>query len=331
MRKKKPNKPSKTYPLFAHANGQWCKRIAGNQHYFGKWEDPQAALESFRSFVDKGSRRPVDDTRCKLSDFCNRFLTAKDSLVKSDELSIRSFRDYWRTCELMVEFFGRDRAVESITTGDLAEYRASLAKTRGLYALGNEISKARVVFNFGWHEDLLDKPVKFGTVYKRPSRKSMRIDRAKKQATNGKRMMEADQIRLMLDGGPENEIQPANAIIGAMVLIGVNGGLGPTDIANLPKSAIGGDWLNYPRPKTGISRRIPLWPETVKAINAVISARPAPNGKADAGLCFITKQGNRFVRTGPSGKSNIDQVGSEFNKLRSAEHGEYARRLHAVG
>ena len=49
--------------------------------------------------------------------------------------------------------------------------------------------------------------------------------------------------------------------------------LGNTDVALLPVSAIDlkAGFLDYPRPKTAISERIPLWPETVAAIRSLLS------------------------------------------------------------
>jgi integrase len=47
--------------------------------------------------------------------------------------------------------------------------------------------------------------------------------------------------------------------------------------------------IDFPRPKTGIPRRCPLWPETVAALREVLDRRPTPKCAEDAGLVFITK------------------------------------------
>ena len=84
-----------------------------------------------------------------------------------------------------------------------------------------------------------------------------------------------------------------------MILLGVNCGFGNADCSSLPLSAVDleGDWMRFPRPKTGIDRRCPLWPETVVALKTAIAERPMSKGKADADLVFITKYGRRWVRT----------------------------------
>jgi hypothetical protein len=76
----KPGRPYPEYPLFTHPNGQWCKRIRGRPYYFGKWDDPQAALDRYLAEVDdlragRTPRKPTDGLR--LHQLCNRFLTQK--------------------------------------------------------------------------------------------------------------------------------------------------------------------------------------------------------------------------------------------------------------
>ena len=104
--------------------------------------------------------------------------------------------------------------------------------------------------------------------------------------------------------------------------------MGNTDIASLPRAAVhlGKAMLEFPRPKTGVPRRAPLWPETVAALKAVAKARPEPKAKDDADLVFVTKYGARWVRVQtPMGKHKsvrvavtIDGVSLEFGKLMRA-------------
>src|SRR5262249_10243947 len=63
----------------------------------------------------------------------------------------------------------------------------------------------------------------------------------------------------------------------------------------LPLSALDLDagWVNYARPKTGISHRCPLWPETVTALRTAIAERPEPREEETASLVFVTTRGLR--------------------------------------
>ena len=36
-RSEKPTKPYPTFPLTAHPDRRWCKKIRGKLHYFGRW------------------------------------------------------------------------------------------------------------------------------------------------------------------------------------------------------------------------------------------------------------------------------------------------------
>src|SRR5262249_52771642 len=123
----------------------------------------------------------------------------------------------------------------------------------------------------------------FGPDFLRPSRKTMRLHRAKQ----GLRMFEKDELKRMLAS--------ARTTLKAMILLGVNCGFGNADCGNLPLSALDldGGWINYPRPKTGIPRRCPLWPETVEAIRSAIAKRNPRDGAA-AELVFLTHSGRSW-------------------------------------
>ena len=49
--------------------------------------------------------------------------------------------------------------------------------------------------------------------------------------------------------------------------------------------------IDFPRPKTGIPRRCPLWPETVEALREALALRPEPKRPENAGLVFVTQRG----------------------------------------
>jgi integrase len=132
-------------------------------------------------------------------------------------------------------------------------------------------------------------------------------------------MFEADQLRKIVDN--------VGTQMKAMVLLAANCALGNSDIANMPIIAVDlkTGWLDYPRPKTGIARRCPLWKETVEAINLAIDERPAPKDQANAGLLFITKYGRKWanaviVPADPEKKikeknSSSDPITQEFSKI----------------
>ena len=79
--------------------------------------------------------------------------------------------------------------------------------------------------------------------------------------------------------------------------LAINGGLGNTDLALLPIAAVDlqGGWLDYARAKTAIPRRIPLWTETVGAVNIVFNMRSEPKDAADAELLFIGRRRESYI------------------------------------
>jgi integrase len=68
----------------------------------------------------------------------------------------------------------------------------------------------------------------------------------------------------------------------------------------LPLSALdlNRGWINFPRPKTAIDRRVPLWPETVAALREAIAARPAVKDSDAEALVFVTSRGRPWLSNG---------------------------------
>ncbi len=303
----KPSKPRPDFPLFPHATGRWAKKVRGRLVYFGKVaDDPQgkAALDKWLDQKDAllAGRMPklTPETGVTVADLCNHFLTFKKNLLESGKLMKRSFDLYHSTCARMVKTFGKWRVVDDLTADDFQHYRTWAAKQWGPVFLGNEIQRIRTVFKYGYDAGLIDKPIRFGPGFKKPSAKTLRQSRLKR----GLRMFERDELLVVLDHAEGN--------IKAMVLLAINTAMGNTDLALMPLKALDlkKGWLNYPRQKTAIQRRIPLWLETIEALKAVLAARPAPNDPDDKDLVFIGKRGESYI-----GKHKGYRVHQEFKRL----------------
>ncbi|MFZ1934650.1 MAG: tyrosine-type recombinase/integrase [Thermoguttaceae bacterium] len=236
-----------------------------------------------------------------LRDLANRFLTAKKHLADTGEITPRTYSDYYTTCQQVITAMGKNRLLTDLGGDDFDHLRRCLAKTRGHVTLGNEINRVRILFKFGYDAGLIDHPIRYGASFKRPSKKVIRIARAKA----GPRMFEASELRVILE--------TATMPMKAMILLGINCGFGNADCANLPAKALDleGGWVRFPRPKTGIDRRCPLWPETVAVLQEAVGSRPTPNDAKDAGLAFITKYGQGWAGSTTTARP----LSAEFHKL----------------
>lgn len=248
-----------------------------------------------------------------LRDLINRYLTAKQRRLEAGELGRRSFADYHTAMARLIKLFRPHRLVSDFLPEDFGRLRGELAKTRGPLALSADITKVKGLFKFGYEEGLLDRLPRYGPGFAKPPKRSVRMARAGR----GTRMFEPEEISKLLAN--------AGVQMRAMILLGLNGGMGNTDVAALPLGAVDlkRGVINFPRPKTGITRRAVLWPETVQALKAVLQVRPKAKRPEDERLMFITKYGLPWVRVqAPQGRGKaerlavvVDSVGLEFGKL----------------
>ena len=83
----------------------------------------------------------------------------------------------------------------------------------------------------------------------------------------------------------------------AMLLLAIDGGMGNSDLAAMPISAIDFEsgWMNYPRPKTAIDRKIPLWPETIDAIKTMLAQRHEGKTPGRMPSCFSWGYAARII------------------------------------
>ena len=150
-------------------------------------------------------------------------------------------------------------------------------------SVGNEITRVKTAFRWCHEHRLLSRPMRFGPEFRKPGRRALR----KHRREQGKKLFVPAQIRLLLD--------ECGLHLRAMVLLGINCAYGPHDCATLPLSAVdlASGWIDYPRPKTEVDRRCPLWPETVEALRASQERRPEQRS-AGYGRFFVQHSGRPF-------------------------------------
>jgi len=298
----RPPKPYPEFPLTPHPTGYWAKKIRGRLIYFGRWgrrvkgkverlpgDGWEEALDLYKQQADdlhagRTPRKTSDGLA--VTELCNRFLTSKQRLVKTGELSPRTWQDYHTICGRVLKVFGKDRQVNDLAADDFEQLRSDFAKTHGPVALGNDVQRVRVLFKFAFDNSLIDRPIRYGSGFKKPSPKVLR----KARAENGSRLFEASEIRAMLDA--------AGVQLRAMVWLGINCAFGNQDCATLSYRAIDldGGWVTHSRPKTGIARRAKLWRETVQALREAIDDRPEPSDPDLQSLVFITSRGKSWAK-----------------------------------
>jgi integrase len=297
-----PKKPRPDFPLTPRGDGRWCKRVHGKLRYITG--TAQEALDEWNRVKDywlAGREPPPKGGYLSLSDLVNEFLHHKKQRLDSGELAPRTWQGYEAVGKTLVAFFGRTFPAEQLTAADFQKLRAKLATRYGPVALGNRIQIVRMIFKYGKVKGLLAKDANYGGEFDKPSKKTLRAARNAK----GTQAFTAQQIKALL--------AEAKQPMKAMILLAINGGLGNTDLALITEDRfdLDGGWLDYPRPKTAMPRRIPLWPETLAAVREAIAKRRPHKNPSDEKLLFIGARGTSYVN-----HTGGHRVAAEFAHLR---------------
>jgi integrase len=264
------------------------KKIRGRLCYFGPWGDPEGALARYREQAADlhAGRRPQPSPgeppeALTVKALFNAFLNHKQTLVTAGELTQGTLTQYQGVLLVAVKHFGKTTAVAALGPADFASLRAVLAARWCPPRLVNGLCYIKSAFKYGVAAGLLDRVPLYGPGFDRPSRKTLRLHRARR----GEKLFTRDEIHALLAA--------ADPTLRAIILVGVNAGFGNADIGRLPLTALDleGGWVNFERPKTGIARRCPLWPETVAAIREAVTIRPQPYHPGHANLVFLTRRG----------------------------------------
>jgi integrase len=306
-RPSKPKKPYRDFPLTAHRNGQWCKKIKGRLHYFGPVTDPDGALAKYleeRDDLQAGRIPRRARGKATTADVVNAYLERCEKRVQTGELSAVSFADYLLIGKLLVKHLGRSTDPEQLRPSDFAAFRTVMAGQYAPSRLSKIVVTTRGIIKWAHASGLIDMLPRFGPDFQVASKKTARIQRVQQ----GKKLLNREEIFALLEA--------ADAKWKAIVLLSINAGWGNSDIARLKLSDVGGEWLDMPRGKTGVDRRVPLWTETQQAILEAIRHRPKPKLGAEDVL-FLSGHGQSLIRVRSNGK-RTDLTVEGFRRLAKA-------------
>lgn len=236
------------------------------------------------------------DAGMSIGELCTLYIQHKGARCKAGRLTERTLADYDDSNRRMIVEFGKNRLVEDLKASDFTNFAASLDSQFGKSRRGNIVNMIRMVFNWGYDNEHLERPPRFGSSFRRES------------APRKRRLFTAAQV-LQIHHYSSDSMR-------AMILLGVNAALGNTDCATLNKQHIdfAAGVLNFPRAKTGIERpNTPLWPETIESLRLAIERRPDPADNLLSDRVFLTRLGQEWVR-----HPRADAVAQEFRKTTKA-------------
>jgi integrase len=297
---KKSRKPrSDKFPLTLHTTGQYCKKICGKIHYFGV--DKRLALQRYleqASMLHSGKTEPIvaNNKSVSLKYLSNLYLEHQHLRAAIGQIKIRHISDQKILLKDFAKFVGSNTLLSSLTTFNVQNYISRLIKNkRSANTINNRIAVIKSLFNWAIENEIIERGPNLKAVKK--------ITKVKTE----KPTFSTEQIHILLGH--------ADIQMKAMILLGLNCGFGCTDCAELKWENM--DLKNlrvvFPRGKTGISRNLSLWPETVAALKDV---------PKQGELVFYTVRGNSWVRTihskDKSGNEKFtkdDAVSKAFSKL----------------
>ena len=331
-KRRKPRKPYASFPLTPHNNGQWCKKIRGKVHFFGSWADPEAALRHYLSVAEDlhAGRRPRQTTVSAegptVKEVCNRYLNFQHRKAESGEITMRWFEDCRRVLKSFASFLGPGRLTTDLLPEDFERFRQKLVR-RGLagkkglgpHALTRAIAVVKGAFKYAYESDIVDRPVKYGHGFQKPTATAKRRSRKAAERENGKPLFLPEEIRALLAA--------ADPPLDTMILLGINGGFGNTDCARLPLGSVNLEraLIEFERPKTALERVVPLWPETTASLRRAMRSRPDALCDEHGDLVFVTYYGHPWVhqkvhrndQDGIDKVVSVDSIRQEFEKLQS--------------
>lgn len=250
------------------------RRINGRDHFFGIWANPDAALERFKKefpYLQVGLEPPTE--KLLVWELLNAYDDEKAALLNTERIKQNTYDEMITIGEVVADVLGKNRAVETVTPFELKAIGHKLAVGKSGKPISPVSHKRKVTYArmiFKWANEVFDLKVRYEAI-KPPEKRAMR----ERRTAAGAKLFSAEEIRsllLMTDARNDHAMS-------AIIYLGLFAGYGPFDCISLTVDKLRGEFLEFPRPKTGVSRRCWL-PDTVRdAIQAAANGTHVLNGR----------------------------------------------------
>jgi len=332
----RPDKPYPEFPLNAHANGSWYKYIgpAGGIITFGSWRDDPRGVRALEKYIVErddlyAGRNPRIQEDDSIALVLAAALREKEKELGAGAIAQVTFDELKKMATLLVDFFGPDRSVKTITPSEWSDFKSEriefrtvidrktgepllddagqpLKKVRAPDSITNMCVRVKTLFNVAEEYEAISSPPRYRSVMKPVKEKHRRKARNARKGL----IFTAGELRRILDASC-----PA---IKAMGMVAINVGIGNKDIAlaRFENFKLDEGILDYARLKTEVERVVPLWSETIAAIREYLIDRPEVAGLEE--YVFVTQKTRRlyYEETISNGGRSLrkDSMGREFTK-----------------
>jgi len=231
-----------------------------------------------------------------LKQLCDMYLKYQYSKLQANDLTASHHNEQIGSLNKLMAFLGQNIDINNISTLVLQNYKRRVQKSHvSVCRLNLHISIMKALFHWARKNDVLANIPNIDAVSRG------KIIHQERFTFN------SEQIRQVLS--------VADVKMQAMIWLGLNCGFGCTDCSELEWTDL--DLVNarvkLPRRKTGISRDLPLWPETVKSLEKIHRT-----GK----LVFYTSRVNPYIQTllkndgnGNGKYTTLNTITTKFSRL----------------
>ena len=299
MRTLKRKTRSDKFPLTFHPTGQYCKKIKRKMYYFGS--DRKEALQRY---LDQATylhghqehlQKPTED-HMTLKQLCEMYLKYQYSKLQANDLTANHHNEQIGSLNKLMAFLGQNIDINNISTLDLQNYKRRIQKSHvSVCRLNLHISIMKALFHWARKNDILANIPNIDAISRG---KIIHQERFTFNSEHITRLLSVADVKMR-----------------AMVWLGLNCGFGCTDCSELKWSDLDivSARVKLARKKTGISRDLPLWPETVESLKRVPKI-----GK----LVFYTSRGNPYIQTlfkmddnGDGKYATLNTITTNFSRL----------------